>query len=299
MLSVNDHDIAIIEMGANHIGEIGALCRIADPGYGIITNIGKAHLEGFGSPEGVIKAKTELYDYLTVRNGKVFIDAGNPLLFKLAADRNLDSEFYGNAPQSICYGEITGNNKFLGVTIHFADPIREVRVQSALVGDYNLVNLLAAAGIGHYFGVEPDEIATALSEYIPSNSRSQFVVTSKNRIVLDAYNANPGSMESSLKNFLSLQTDLPKMIILGDMLELGKYSRVEHRLIIDLLKNNKFKDVFIVGPEFCAVSEPSSIPCFMKVEELVEHLRQNPVKDHCILLKGSRGIRLEKVMEVL
>jgi UDP-N-acetylmuramoyl-tripeptide--D-alanyl-D-alanine ligase len=299
ILSVHDHDIAIIEMGANHIGEIASLCEIADPDFGIITNIGKAHLEGFGSPEGVIKAKSELYDHLAYRKAKVFVDAGNPLLTRLATEKKLDAVFYGNSPKSVCSGEISGINKFLNIKIHLSALSAELDIESRLVGDYNLNNLLAAACIGYYFGVEPKQIKIALSQYVPSNSRSQLMITSKNKIVLDAYNANPSSMDGSIKNFLSLNEENPKMIILGDMLELGKYSRSEHLAIIDFLSTNGLSEIFLVGPEFCAVSDPSIFHCYNRVEDLIEHFRSNPVKEHCILLKGSRGIKLEKLLDVL
>jgi UDP-N-acetylmuramoyl-tripeptide--D-alanyl-D-alanine ligase len=299
VLSVDDHDVAIIEMGANHIGEIATLCKIADPDYGIITNIGRAHLEGFGSPEGVIIAKSELYDHLAKRNGKVFLDAGNSLLMSLAADRNLDPEYYGNAPQSKCSGEIADNSSFLKAMVHLHEAGENLLIQTSLVGDYNLTNILAAAGIGNFFGVEPGEIASAINEYTPSNSRSQFITTPHNKIVLDAYNANPNSMTGSIKNFFALSDKSPKMAILGDMLELGQYSEEEHMAILKLLKEKQIPEVILVGPEFCAVSQASPFSCYRKVEDLIEHLRMNPVKDHCILLKGSRGLRLEKLLEVL
>jgi UDP-N-acetylmuramoyl-tripeptide--D-alanyl-D-alanine ligase len=299
LLSVNNHDIAIVEMGANHTGEIAALCSIADPDFGIITNIGKAHLGGFGSPEGVIMAKSELYHHLAIRKARAFVDSGNPLLLRLAREKKLDSVFYGNSLGSLCSGEITDHSKFLCASIHLTGHASNLAIRSTLIGDYNLNNLLAAACVGHYFGVGPDEIASALNEYEPSNSRSQLLITPKNKIVLDAYNANPDSMEGSIKNFLALNEEFPKMIILGDMLELGEYSRSEHLAVINLLKNNQFTDIILVGPEFCSISESSSIPCFLKVEDLAEHFRLNPLKEHCILLKGSSGIQLEKLLDVL
>jgi UDP-N-acetylmuramoyl-tripeptide--D-alanyl-D-alanine ligase len=299
ILSVHEHDIAIIEMGANHIGEIASLCKIADPDFGIITNIGKAHLEGFGSPEGVIKAKSELYDHLEHRNAKVFVDGGNPLLAALATQKKLDAVFYGNFSESVCSGKIISNNKFLNIKIHLSALSADLVIESKLVGDYNLNNILAAACIGHYFGVEPENITNALSQYTPSNSRSQLMITPRNKIVLDAYNANPTSMESSIKNFLSLTEELPKMIILGDMFELGKFSRPEHAVIVDFLSTKEISEIFLVGPEFFAVSDHSTLHCFRKVEDLIEHFRSNPVKGHCILLKGSRGIKLEKLLDVL
>jgi UDP-N-acetylmuramoyl-tripeptide--D-alanyl-D-alanine ligase len=299
ILSVDNHDIAIIEMGANHIGEIAALCKISNPDYGIITNIGKAHLEGFGSPEGVIKAKSELYDHLARHKAKAFIDAGNTLLRRLAKEKNLNTVFYGNALESACTGEITDNSEFLAARIHLALQDAEIDIQSSLVGEYNLNNMLAAACIGNFFGINSEDIASALTGYVPQNSRSQLMITLKNKIVLDAYNANPSSMEGSINNFLSLNEKLPKMIILGDMLELGKYSRSEHQAIIGLFDNKQPINVILVGPEFYAVSKSSSLPCFLIVEDLIEHFRTNPVKEHCILLKGSRKIRLKKLLEVL
>jgi len=299
LLNVDDHDIAIIKMGANHIGEIALLCNIADPGFGIITNIGKAHLEGFGSPENVVAAKSELYDHLASRNATVFVDGTNPLLNKLVKERNLNKVIFGNTPESICSGTIDDSSGFLKIKIHLSGVAADLNVQSSMIGDYNLNNMLAAACIGSYFKVKPEDIASALSEYIPSNSRSQLLVTAKNKIVLDAYNANPSSMEGAVKNFLALKEELPKLIILGDMLELGKYSRSEHLALIELIHINNFKNLVLVGPEFCSVTGSSSAVCFKNVEELIEHFRSNPVKEHSILLKGSRGIKLEKLLEVL
>jgi len=220
-------------------------------------------------------------------------------LCNLAKEKKLDSVFYGNSPESICSGEITGNNNFICARIQLSGQRTMLDIQSSLVGDYNLNNMLAAACIGYYFGVKPDEIGIALTDYAPSNSRSQLMITLKNKIVFDAYNANPSSMEGSITNFFSLNEEFPKMIILGDMLELGKYSRSEHLAIIELLKKKQLVKIFLVGDEFCAVSEGTSLTCFAKVEALIEYFRSNPVKDHSILLKGSRGIKLEKLLEVL
>ena len=299
LLTASDHDMVIIEMGANHTGEIAALCKIANPGFGIITNIGKAHLGGFGSPEEVIKAKTELYNHLAQVRGKVFVDSDNALLRRLVSEKNIDPVFYGNAPGSVCSGEISGNTEFLAVKVHISGFNNDLFIQTSLVGNYNLNNLLAAVCIGKYFGVGPEDITSALTEYVPSNNRSQLMVTQNNKIVNDAYNANPGSMESSISNFLQMSEDLPKMIILGDMLELGKFSRSEHQAIIEFLKSRNFSNVILVGPEFCAISELYSLACFHDVEELIEHFRSNTVKEHSILLKGSRGIKLEKLLDVL
>jgi UDP-N-acetylmuramoyl-tripeptide--D-alanyl-D-alanine ligase len=299
LLTISDHDIAIIEMGANHIGEIADLCKIANPDFGIITNIGKAHLEGFGSPEGVIQAKSELYDHLSIKKGKVFIDSESPLLRSLGKIRNLETIFYGEDADSICKGELAEKSKFLNVNISISGFKDVLNIKTSLVGSYNMKNILAAVCIGSYFGVTPGNISSALSEYTPVNSRSQLLITSKNRIVFDAYNANPSSMESSVSNFLSMNEELPKMIILGDMLELGKYSREEHQLIVKYVKDQQFSNIILVGSEFCSVSSYLSMPCFKNVDELIEHFLKNPVKEHSILLKGSRGIKLEKLLKVL
>jgi len=299
LLSLTDHEIAIIEMGANHIGEIAVLSSIAAPNFGIITNIGKAHLEGFGSPEGVVKAKSELYSYISAHHGKAFVDADNPLLVKLLDEKKCDPIYYGSTLKSIAHGKISENSHFLKTNITLPQTAEYFDIQTKLVGDYNLKNILAAACIGSYFGVNAKEISLAISGYLPSNSRSQLIVTKKNKIVLDAYNANPSSMEVSITNFLAIKEELPKMTILGDMLELGGFSHKEHLAVIERLNNSRLHKVFLVGPEFVKASKSSSIQYFQKVEELIEHLRLNPVTDHCILLKGSRGIKLEKLLDVL
>lgn len=299
LLTLADHDIAVIEMGANHIGEIAALSSIADPDYGIITNIGKAHLEGFGSPEGVIQAKSELYSHIAAKNGSVFIDSDNSLLTGLAESKNIKTIQYGSSKESIVSGQITDSSNFLNAKISFSRIPDVLSIESNLVGDYNLKNLLAAACIGRYFGVDPNEIKIALCDYKPSNSRSQLIQTKKNKIVLDAYNANPSSMESSIANFLARNEKLPKMLILGDMLELGDYAGKEHEAVISLLEKNNINNFLLVGPEFMKVSTSTKQNCFTNVDELIEQLRLNPVSEHCILLKGSRGIKLEKLLDHL
>lgn len=299
LLSLADHDIAIIEMGANHIGEIASLSSIANPDYGIITNIGKAHLEGFGSPEGVIQAKSELYSHIAAKNGSVFIDSDNSLLTSIAETKNLKTIKYGSSKDSIVNAEITDSSNFLKAKIFFNKIPDILTIESNLVGDYNIKNLLAAACIGRFFGVDPSEIEAALNEYVPSNSRSQLIQTKRNKIVLDAYNANPSSMEGSIANFLSLKETLPKMLILGDMLELGEYSGSEHKAVISLLEKSNANTYFLVGPEFKKAAGSKNLNCFINVDELIEQLRLNPVSEHCILLKGSRGIKLEKLLDYI
>jgi UDP-N-acetylmuramoyl-tripeptide--D-alanyl-D-alanine ligase len=286
-------------MGANHKGEIARLSMISDPGYGIITNIGKAHLEGFGSLEGVIKAKSELYDHIAGKKGVCFVDSGNSLLIKLAKDKSMNVIYYGNGEHSECSGQITDNKSFINVKIHFTDESEDLEVATALVGDYNLSNILASASVGKFFGVPVLDIISAIRSYEPSNNRSQLIRTEKNTVVMDSYNANPVSMKSSIKNFLGLRFDNPRLMILGDMLELGKYSQAEHQSILELLNTEKGSLVILVGKEFCSVAKPGFNLCFNDVNELIEHLQSNPVVNHSILIKGSRGIMLDKLLRFL
>lgn len=298
VLSIRNEEIAIIEMGANHEGEIRNLCSIAEPDFGIITNIGLAHLEGFGSPEGVKRGKEELYDFLKKNNGKAFYNSDNTLLARLIKEKEIDSIPYGKDPGAICAGKIIERSRFLIVELSIEEKIKAI-VQTKLVGSYNLENIVASFAIGRYFGVDIEDIKEAIENYTPSNSRSQYLPTGNNRLIVDAYNANPSSMTSSVLNFLSMDDKDEKLIILGDMLELGRFSSEQHEKIVTLLKENAVKNVILVGPEFLKASKNSEYPGFEKVEELVDHCISNPVKNHLIFLKGSRGIKLEKLLEVL
>ncbi len=291
VLSVNDKtEIAVIEMGANHTGEIKFLCHIAQPNYGIITNIGKAHLEGFGSFEGVVRAKSELYDYIRKTHGKVFIHAGNDLLMKQAG--NIEKITYGSSGTLNVKGEIASAGeyvkiKWLGTT-----------VPSHLTGQYNAENILCAICVGNYFGIDKETIAEAVKDYVPSNNRSQVIKKNSNTILLDAYNANPSSMEVSVNNFTGM--NLPnKMVVLGDMFELGKYAKEEHRKIAEAVLQKGFMKVILVGPEFCEAGKNSSCMLFKNTEEVMEWFRKNPVRNSAILIKGSRGMKLERLVEVL
>jgi len=287
-------EIAIIEMGANHQGEIARLCKIAQPTYGIITNIGKAHLEGFGGFEGVIRAKSELYGYIRENSGTIFINGSDSLLNDLAGD--IPKFKYGNEDDSIVRGKITGESPFLGLEIQLENIL--IQVNSQLVGAYNFSNMLAAACIGHHFGVEPADIRAAIENYKPENNRSQFIRTSSNRVVMDAYNANPSSMEAAISNFSKLP-DTNKALILGDMLELGDESIREHKKILELAQSSGSKEIFLVGNNFSEISRNSSSLNFLSVDDLIGFIKNNPLRGKTILIKGSRGIRLEKLLTVL
>lgn len=289
-----DTEIAIIEMGANHLGEIARLCEIALPDIGMITNIGKAHLEGFGSLEGVTLAKTELYRYIGIQKGTLIVNADNPLLMNHAAD--IACFTYGTTPQARVSGSFISAEPFVHFEWEFGNVKNEIKTN--LIGAYNLENLLAAVATACYFGVDYSLIGLAISQYMPSNSRSQMMQTAHNRIVLDAYNANPVSMAAAIRNFAGLKPVKP-LLILGDMLELGSESPNEHQQIIQLLGEMGFKDVFLVGKEFLSVEVPYHFKRFADVSSLGEALSATMPKGFDILLKGSRGIRLEKVLELL
>lgn len=284
-----DTEIAIIEMGANHRGEIKELCEIAKPNFGIITNIGKAHLEGFGSYEGVIKAKSELYDF--IRNkGQAFLNSDNDLLSELA--ENLESIKYGTKQNSDCIARIHEINPFVRLRWKNLD------IQSNLIGKFNFENILAAICIGDYFGVDSNDIKSAIENYIPQNNRSQIVQTKTNKIILDAYNANPTSMSLAIESFELLKSDR-KVVILGDMLELGVESITEHQEIINRIANSGFFKIIFVGPVFYSLAKSSDLISFETNREALEYLKINPISDSTLLIKGSRGIKLEILLDVL
>lgn len=287
-----EHEIAVIEMGANHPGEIKTLVDIVEPDCGIITNVGKAHLEGFGSFEGVIKTKGELYDFLRTKSGaKVFIDADNEHLMGIAD--GLELVKYGvdtKAGDVVVKGEVKACDPFLRFTWNGGE------VQTHLIGAYNIYNMLAAATIGLHFGVTPEQVNEALAGYVPSNNRSQLTVTDRNKLIVDTYNANPTSMMAALKNF-TLMTVSPKMAILGDMRELGSVSAAEHQKVIDYLKKEHIDDVWLVGEEFGKTV--CSYRKFHNVDEVKQELNTNPVTGKYILIKGSNGIKLFELPELL
>lgn len=290
----NEHEIAIIEMGANHIGEIGELCRISQPDFGIITNIGKAHLEGFGNLEGVIKTKNDLYLEVAKKNGKLFVNADNPILNNLS--ENIDRICYGKSSTNYCYGNLKKQNAFINIE-YYCDSNYDL-INTQLVGFYNFENILAAITIGCYFKIEKQFIKKALENYLPTNSRSQIVKSKTNTIILDAYNANPSSLEASIKNFAEIVAD-NKILMIGDMLELGEYSEVEHRNILYIIEMLNFNNVILVGPQFSSVCEKKDWLCFKNSMLAKDWLILNPIKNAYVLIKGSRGIKMEVVLESL
>lgn len=284
-----EHELAVVEMGASHPGDIKELVDIAEPNFGLITNVGHAHILGFGSFEGVVKTKGELYDFIRANGGKVFRNADNPNLASIA--NGLDSVLYGKASTNYVYGKSLGAVPFLKVEWNGK------AIQTNLVGDYNFENVLAAITVGTYFNVAADDVVTALEAYVPSNNRSQFKDTGKNHLIIDAYNANPTSMAASLNNFLVM--DVPnKMLILGDMKELGQDSEMEHNKVIQWITANGFKSVCLVGDCFKAAAG-GAFNTFNDVDELYAWLQANPVTGANILVKGSNSTKLIKVVDIL
>ena len=276
-----DTEFLIVEMGANHIHEIEFLCGLAQIDFGIITNIGKAHLEGFGSVEGIIKAKKELYEHIDINDGTLFVNANDKLLKSISenTDRilyNINEQEQSNSP----FAEVIYNGSL---------------ISSQLIGDYNRTNILAACEIGRYFGVSLEKTKEAIESYTPSNNRSQLLETNRNTIVLDAYNANPSSMTEAIKAFQKVNHK-KKLLILGDMLELGENSLVEHQSIIDELSQDNQK-VILVGQEFNKCQH--NFVHFFNSEDALVWIEENQIEDMFILLKGSRGIKLEILKDAL
>jgi len=285
-----DTELGVVEMGANHPGEIDFLCRIAEPDFGLITNVGKAHLEGFGSFEMVIKTKSELYRYLEEKKGTIFIHHENPVLMEVAG--NLKKITYGQSEGAWQRGEIAGQPPFLNIRAWF--PAGLLYIQTKLIGNYNLENVLAATAIGRHFEVDPLRIKEAIEDYMPTNNRSQFVKSERNQIIMDAYNANPTSMQASLNNLFDMSHPR-KVVILGDMLELGSYAGDEHQKIVDMVRDTSLSKVFLVGELFSQSSYPDNFRVFRDTISLNDYLKSNPLHECLILIKGSRGIGLERI----
>ena len=290
-----EHELGIIEMGASHPGDIKELVDIAEPNYGIITNVGKAHLEGFGSFEGVIKTKGELYDYLRERkNSTVFIHNDNAYLKEIAVGLNQIS--YGSEYGLYISGHVTGNSPYLTFEWKAGIDDEHHEVKTQLIGEYNFPNALAAITIGRFFDVEPGKIDIALAEYAPQNNRSQLKQTADNTLIIDAYNANPTSMQASISNFRNMEVE-NKMLILGDMRELGKDSPEEHQKIADFLTECGFKDVMLVGDQFAAAKH--NFPTYPDAPAVIEVLQKSKPHGKTILIKGSNGIKLSTVIDYL
>ena len=256
------HELAIVEMGASHPGDIKELVDIAEPNCGLITNVGRAHLEGFGSFEGVQQTKKELYDYLQDHQGYIFRNTDNPYLAKMAGDLKTVPYTTGTMPDG-----------------------------THLVGEYNAENVSAAICVGAHFGISREQALEAIRQYVPTNNRSQKMQTSNNQLIVDAYNANPTSMQAAINAFKG------DTYILGAMRELGEYSHLEHQNIVNMLAERKAENVFLVGEEYMQTTSP--YPVFENVEMLHKHLEEQPIKGKNILLKGSRSTQMEKLLDVL
>ena len=290
-----EHELAVIEMGASHPGDIKELVDIAEPDHGIITNVGKAHLEGFGSFEGVMRTKGELYDFLR-RKGTphVFLHLDNPYLRQMA--QGMDLTTYGEEDGLFVSGHVTGNSPFLSFCWKSRTDATLHEVQTQLIGAYNFANALAAVCIGRYFDVAPADIDRAIAGYTPQNNRSQLKQTDSSTLIIDAYNANPTSMRAAIDNFRLMEAK-DKMLILGDMRELGTDSAQEHQQIVDYLEACGFTDVVLVGSQFAATRH--SYPTYADAPSLIEALRNQKPSHKTILIKGSNGIRLSTVVDEL
>ena len=296
LLQLNkNHDMAIIEMGASKLGDIKELTDIAHPTHGIITNIGHAHIEGFGSPENIIKTKTELYTAIQENRGQLFYNADDAVL-KNKLPTSCPTSTYGTAEEADVNGEIIDLSPMLSFKWKSKD-YSSPAVNTQIIGKYNFYNMLAAICIGSHFEVDKNDINSALEEYKPSNNRSQLEKTSYNIVILDAYNANPTSVKSALENFAEISSE-NKMFVLGDMLELGENTNKYHLEIIQLSKDLKLQGMF-VGSIYNHLAKETDILTFDSTEKAKEFLSTALPKDNLILLKGSRGIGLEKLMEIL
>ena len=293
-----EHDIAVIETGANHPGEIAFLCNMVKANYGLITNVGRAHLEGFGSFQGVKKTKGELYDDLQQRQATIFINALDEDLLKMAEERGF--HLYDNAVPYV-EGRIEECNPFVKMQWRSEDEEPWHTIQTHLIGAYNISNLRAAITVGLHFGISPEQICHAIENYVPSNSRSEFRNTGKNSLIIDAYNANPSSMVAALTNFQFIDSK-HKMVILGDMRELGADSEMEHRKVMDVLGTMPLEEVWLVGDNFASLKYHNSRirPKYFKdVEAVKEEIASHPITGRTILIKGSNGTKLFQLPEYL
>jgi UDP-N-acetylmuramoyl-tripeptide--D-alanyl-D-alanine ligase len=289
-------EMMIIEMGASHIGEIRTLCLIAKPDYGIITNIGRAHLDGFGTVDGIIKAKTELYEHLRKVNGIALYDDKNP---------QLAEKIFRIINRAVPFSDPTGVELLvellpsdLNLSLKATYQHNAFNITTNLFGAYNVENVKAAIATGLFFGVEMKDIVSAVENYQPANNRSQIKITKNNTLICDSYNANPTSMHLALESFCGISAN-NKLVILGDMLELGEKSEEEHIRILNELHTQKIEKAFLVGPVFQKVSSKSGFKSFFNVNKLIEFLKNESLKGNTILIKGSRGTGLDKIYDQL
>ncbi len=297
ILSLDKEEVAVIEMGANHPGEIGFLARIAAPNLGLITNVGKAHLEGFGSLKGVLDAKGELYENLAGSGGEAIVDGQDEILLEKALEtgvRVLKVGEDGVLPVSLL---LKAQSPYLEVELLIGE--QRFPVSTHLVGVYNMQNIKLAAACGMKFGVPGQDIADAIASYRPENQRSQLVEGAHNRLILDCYNANPSSMREAVSG-LKAYAGMPSMVILGDMAELGTSSLQEHKELVEWLKTLSLERILLLGPQFAQVIEPSEeILVFREIDSLRSHLELNPPRGYTILVKGSRVMGLERLTPIL
>ena len=285
-------EIGIVEMGANHLKEIEFLCAIAKPNFGYITNFGKAHLEGFGSIEGVIKGKSELYTFLKSTNSLAFVNAKDSKQLELTSDL-----------KSTTFGDNTTTAKTI-INLKTANPFvsaeyKDLQIESKLIGTYNFTNISAAIAIGHYFEVNDEQIKTAIENYTPTNNRSQIITKGSNKIILDAYNANPTSMKAALESFHILK-DSNKIAIIGDMFELGAEADTEHQSIIDFVSTLHIDKVYVIGKLFHATEMTSdNTKSFDSFEAFKETLNQLNITNASLLIKASRGMKLERILDLI
>lgn len=292
-------EIAIIEMGANHPKEIAFLCTIAQPTHGLITNVGKAHLEGFGGFEGVKKSKAELYAYLSQNKGVLFLQGDNPDLLEMVSKKTFkEVKTYGFFEENDVYGKVIERDPFLGIDWTSQGISHQVRMQ--ITGSYNLENVLASICVGLYWKISPSSINKGLTNYAPQNSRSQLLQTEKNTIICDYYNANASSMEAALENFASLNTQAKKVIILGDMFELGDESYKEHENIVGKAMFVQADTCIFIGRAFYAHRKNvEGVRFFETTQQALDALKEKPFQDSLILLKASRGMAFETMVQSL
>jgi UDP-N-acetylmuramoyl-tripeptide--D-alanyl-D-alanine ligase len=285
-------EMAVVEMGANHLGEIAFLCSIANPSHGFITNIGRAHIGMFGGFENIIRAKSELYQHLLNTGGIVFINSQNEILANMA--KRFKSPLFYPAKRDYYHGELVSADPFVKIKAE-----NGVAVQTKLIGAYNFENIMSALCIGKYFGVDPGQANEAIEQYEPGNMRSQMVKKGTNTIILDAYNANPSSMQAAVENMATMKANHP-VLILGDMFELEEEAEKEHRLIGRMIREKNFKEVYLCGKLFhSAMTEIPYAKYFETKAALMEELKLHPISDATILVKASRGIGLETIVEYL
>jgi UDP-N-acetylmuramoyl-tripeptide--D-alanyl-D-alanine ligase len=298
LLSITDDvEIAVIEMGANHQKEIEFLCDLAQPTHGMITNVGMAHLDGFGGFEGVKKGKAELYTFLKNHQGTAFVNHDNPDLMKMKDVAELDHVvYYGKETENAVLGKLENADPLIEIT--WSNQIETYHATANLTGSYNFENILAAICIGQYFQVSPESINSGLSGYHPVNNRSQFTKTEYNNVICDFYNANPSSMSAALTNLNTLSAT-QKVAILGDMFELGAESEFQHDHIAELASHLMLDTLIFIGKHFYPFQEKYKGQFFHSPKEAEEYLKQNPVKESLVLLKGSRGMALEQLLPLL